>query len=153
MLRVMKAERLEQLLGEGVWDEVLLPQISRETFELLLRYILSAGIDKKAFEIRVDSIRDIETRSKAMTLAQQYHQEGLIEGLTEGLTKGRQKGFLEGVLKSRRQDVVEALEIRFGTIPDWISSGVNGIEDEKKLKFLHRSAIQSASLEEFVQSL
>ena len=140
-LRVMKAERLDQLLGEEVWDELLLLQITQETFELLLRYILSAGIDKEAFETKVKSIRDAETRLKVMTLAQQYHQEGRTEGRKEG------------VLTSRRQAVVEALEIRFGSVPDWILAELNAVVEDEKLKILHRSAIQSVTLDAFVQTL
>jgi len=118
LLRVMKAERLDQLLGEEVWDEFLLHQIPRETFEMLLRYILSADVDKKAFEIRVNSIRDLETRSKAMTLAQQYRMEG------------RQEGRQEGALKTSHQYIVETLEIRFGVVPEWVLKEVVAVEKE-----------------------
>ena len=45
----MKAERLAQLLEDPVWDEALISQVSRETFELVLRYIMAAGIDKPRF--------------------------------------------------------------------------------------------------------
>jgi len=50
ILRTMKAERVSQLLSAAVWDESLFTHIPREIFELVLRYILAADIDKAAFE-------------------------------------------------------------------------------------------------------
>ena len=38
VLRVMKAERSHQLLSPPVWDEAMLRQVSREVFEMLLRF-------------------------------------------------------------------------------------------------------------------
>jgi hypothetical protein len=52
VLRAMKAERTASLLGDPVWDEQLLIQIPREVLELLIRYILEAGVDKNAFDCR-----------------------------------------------------------------------------------------------------
>lgn len=72
-----------------------------------------------------------------MTLAQQYRQEG------------RQ----EGILASRRQDVLEALEIRFARVPEGLRETVEAINDEAKLRTLHRAAIQCNSVEEFAASI
>jgi predicted transposase/invertase (TIGR01784 family) len=84
ILRVMKAERLDQLLDDSVWDETLIKQISLELFQILLRYILAADIDKDAFKSRLQLIKDPQTKSSAMTLAYQLRQEGRQEGRHEG---------------------------------------------------------------------
>ena len=49
ILRTMKAERLGELLSDAVWDEDLMMLVSREVFELVLRYVLAADIDKNQF--------------------------------------------------------------------------------------------------------
>ena len=84
ILRTMKAERLAQLLHESVWDESLLVQVPRDIFEMVLRYILDAEIDKTAFEHRILEISNPQTRANAMSLAQQYRQEGRQEGVWIG---------------------------------------------------------------------
>ena len=62
-----------------------------------------------------------------------------------GMRKGVQQGYEEMVL--------EALDERFGGIPDDVSETVSKIEDRDTLKSLHRYAIRCASLEEFKKSL
>ncbi len=140
-LRVMKAERLEKLLEDHVWDESLFLHVPREVIELLIRYILNADIDKTAFDRRVSEISSTEIRSTAMTLAQQYRQEG------------HQEGRQEGRLGSLQENVIAALEIRFGEIPQGMREAIAGITAESSLRMLLRAAIQSSSLEDFSRSL
>ena len=149
ILRTMKAERIDRLLDNAVWDESLFVQIPRETFELLLRYILAADIDKTAFESKIDAIQNPQTRTNAMTLAEQYHHEGLEKGLARGLADGRE----EGAVSSRRQDVLEALEIRFGTVPAGLKEEIQGITSTEKLRQFLRLAIQCPTLEAFAAAL
>jgi predicted transposase YdaD len=76
-----------------------------------------------------------------MTLAQQLRQEGRIEGRHEG------------TLSASRQSVLEALDLRFGPIPDGLRDSIESIADPDKLRALHRVAIVSDSLESFAASL
>ena len=108
ILRTMKAERLARLLDPAVWDESLLVQIPRETFELLLRYILAADIDKTAFVHKIHSLDDAQTRTQAMTLAQQFRQEGRQEGWREGRQDGEQALTLRQLRRKFPQIVAEA---------------------------------------------
>ena len=80
-----------------------------------------------------------------MTLAQQLRQEGRIEGRLEGREDGR--------MEERRQSVLEALDLRFGPIPDGLGDSLNAIADPEKLRALLRAAIVSDSLESFAASL
>ncbi len=48
-LRALKAEKLQALLDDSVWDESLLVQLSPACFEMLMRYILDRDLDKPAF--------------------------------------------------------------------------------------------------------
>ncbi len=136
-LRVMKAERLEKLLEEHVWDESLFLRVPREIIELLIRYILDADVDKAAFDRKVMTVTNPEIQNTAMTLAQQYRQEG------------RQ----EGRILAQQRAVIEALEIRFEQVPEGLHEEIGRIADPLRLAALHRAAIQSASLEEFSGSL
>lgn len=96
VLRTLKAEQLEQLLGAEVWDESII-QRALPTFEMVLRYILSqTEIDKTAFAGRVAAIQSPDIKDIAMTLAQQFRQEGHQEGHQEGRQEGRQEGLWIG---------------------------------------------------------
>jgi predicted transposase YdaD len=76
-----------------------------------------------------------------MTLAQQLRQEGRIEGREDGR------------MEERRQSVLEALDLRFGPIPDGLRDSIEAITDPEKLRALLRAAIISDSLESFTASL
>ncbi len=149
VLRTMKAERIGELLSDPVWDSAMLPQVGRDILQMLLRYMLASDVDKPGFERRIQEIGNAQTKQDAMTLAQQYREEGLQKGLEKGLEKGLQKGRMEGILASRRQDVLEALEIRFDRVPPGLRESIEATIDEEKLRTLHRAAILCGSLEEF----
>jgi len=76
-----------------------------------------------------------------MTLAQQYRQEGLEKGLERGLERGRQ------------EDVIEALEIRFGDVPEDLKRAVFAVSGEAELRRFLRAAIQVDSVEKFSEFL
>ena len=80
-----------------------------------------------------------------MTLAQQLRQEGFATG--------ELKGRLEERTHSRRQSVLEALDLRFGPVPEDLRDSLNAIADPEKLRALLRAAIVSDSLESFTTSL
>ena len=132
-LRVMKAERIAKLLDDMVWDEALMMQLSRETLELLIRYMLRADIDKVAFDRKVRSITQRELQTTTMTLADQLREEGLQKGLQNA--------------------VIEALQIRFEDVPAGLAEAIRGIHDEARLHHLHKAAIQAATLETFTAAL
>ena len=132
-LRVMKAERVAQLLADPVWDEALLIQLPRATLELLLRYLLRADIDKDAFNRKVNAITQSGLKTTAMSLAEQLRQEGRQEGIQE--------------------DILEALEIRFDQLPAGLREAITAIHDPAHLRRLHKASIQAVSLEDFSRSL
>ena len=140
-LRVMKAERVAQLLADPVWDEALLIQLPRATLELLIRYLLQADIDKEAFDRKVNSVTQPELQNDAMSLAEQLRQEGL--------RKGRQEGRQEGI----QEDILEVLEIRFEQLPAGLREAITAIHDPAHLRRLHKASIQAVSLEDFSRSL
>jgi hypothetical protein len=74
---------------------------------------------------------------------------GREEGLQQGLQQGRQEGFLA----ARQKAVLDALEIRFDQVSDPIRERIEAIQDEARLRSLHKSAIQAGSIEEFTRML
>ena len=66
---------------------------------------------------------------------------------------GMQKGIEKGLLEEGREMVLEALDERFGEVPDDVSNAVTKIEDRDRLKSLHRYAIRCESLDEFKKQL
>jgi predicted transposase/invertase (TIGR01784 family) len=156
-LRALKAEKLQALLDDTVWDESLLIQLPPSSFEMLMRYILDRDLDKPAFRRRLKTLRNPKLSKNAMSLAEQYRQEGIRkgrqQGRQEGHQEGRQEGHQEGLIFSKQQDILEALEIRFQRVPEGLREEIESIIDTKKLTQLHRAAITSADLESFAAEL
>jgi predicted transposase YdaD len=167
-LRALKAEKISALLDDAVWDEMLMVQLQPEEFERFLRYIFDRGIDKPDFRRKLKTITDPKLIENAMSLAEQLREEGRQEvrslaeqfrkegrqaGRQEGHQEGRQAGHQEGLIASKQQDIVEALEIRFGTVPEGLREEIELIGDPVKLTNLHRAAILCADIESFAREL
>ena len=95
-----------------------------------------------------------------MSLAEQLREEGRKEVRSlaeqfrkEGRQAGHQEGRQEGLIASKQQDIVEALEIRFGTVPEGLREEIELIGDLSKLTSLHRAAILCADIESFAREL
>jgi predicted transcriptional regulator len=136
-LRALKAEKLQALLDDPVWDEELLIQLSPASFEMLMRYILDRDLDKPAFRRKLKTLHNPKLSKNAMSLAEQFRQEGRQEGL----------------IFSKQQDILEALEIRFDRVPEGLREEIEEITDSKKLTQLLRAAITSVDLETFAAEL
>ena len=152
-LRALKAEKLQALLDDTVWDESLLIQLPSASFEMLMRYILDRDLDKPAFRRRLKTLRNPKLSKNAMSLAEQYRQEGIRKGRQQGRQEGRQEGHQEGLIFSQQQAILEALEIRFQRVPEGLREEIEAIIDTKKLTHLLRAAITSADLESFAAEL
>ena len=149
-LRVLKAERSGELLTDPIWDEELLAKVLIDTFHLIVSYMYSRdSVDNDALFHKIKSIGSEPHRTAAMTLAQKLRQDGIQEGIKTGELKGR----MEERTHSRRQSVLEALDLRFGPIPDGLRDSIEAIADPEKLRALLRAAIVADSLESFAASL
>jgi len=89
-------------------------------------------------------------------LAIKYRQElASIEGelsmpyITDTERLAKSEGLTEGQLQRAREDVIEALEIRFKEIPYQLREAITHVNSDRKLKKLHRLAITVKSLDEF----
>jgi len=159
-LRALKAEKLQALLDDPVWDEGLLLQLSPAAFEMLMRYILDRDLDKPAFRKKLQMLSNPKLSQNAMSLAEQFRQEGREETRLlaeqfrqEGHQEGRQEGRQEGLISSKQQDILEALEIRFQRVPEGLREEIEAVSDPKKLSRLHRISITCADIESFAAEL
>ncbi|MCL4180338.1 MAG: transposase, partial [Verrucomicrobia bacterium] len=91
--------------------------------------------------------------SKHMPYITSIEEMGRQEGRQEGRLEGRREGLREGVITARQKAVLDALEIRFGPAPDLIRRSIESVQDEARLRSLHRIAIQATSLEAFAREL
>jgi flagellar biosynthesis/type III secretory pathway protein FliH len=148
-LRALKAEKLQALLDDLVWDESLLIQLPSASFEMLIRYILDRDLDKPAFRRRLKTLRNSKLSKNAMTLAEQLHEEGMQQGMQQGM----EQGIHRGQVAAQQKDILEALEIRFERVPEGLREEIESITDTAKLQALLRAAIRSSRLEEFAESL
>ena len=133
ILRTLKAERSGDLMADPVWDESLLDRLPRLIFEMLLSYILCADIDKDDFDNKIKLFQKAETRTTAMSLAEQLRQEGHLAG--------------------RREAVLSNLQIRFGPMPHGLVEAMRQIADLARLESLQRVSFTCASIEEFAAAL
>jgi Putative transposase, YhgA-like len=152
-LRALKAEPMEELLGDALWDEALLFSISEGALERILRYILNAEDNVTLLKKRIGKIRTKPLQTKTMTLADQLRQEGKLEGKLEGELEGLLRGKSEGQLRAFRTAVLRALEIQHGAYPEGIREAIEAIHDAQRLETLLEIAIRSDSIESFAQKL
>ena len=80
-------------------------------------------------------------------------EKGREEGIEQGLQQGLQQGAQQGARQEGQQMVLDALEERFGELPETVSDAIRQIQDQEQLRLLLRQAIRSTSLEEFQSSL
>ena len=135
-LRALKAEPVDELLGDELWDEPLLLSISERALEQLLRYILNADLRVPALRERIRKIHVQPLQNTTMTLAERLKEEGQEEGL-----------------RALRASVLRALEIRFGGYPEGIREAVEAKHQISDLERLIEAAIRSNSIEEFSRGL
>ena len=69
--------------------------------------------------------------------------------ITTAITTAERIGREEGMLAEAREMVLEALDIKFNTVPRDMQSIINALNNRVLLRKLHRSVIQSKDIQEF----
>jgi hypothetical protein len=152
-LRALKAEPVNELFSDALWEESLFVAISESALERILRYALNADSNVSLLKERIRKIHSKPLQTKTMTIADQLRHEGKRDGKREGRKEGREEGLSEGQLLAFRTAVLRALEIKHGAYPKGIREAVETIKDPKRLEQLLESAFRSESLETFAQRL
>jgi len=144
-LRSLKAEPLGELLHNLVWDRAVIAGVSREAVERFFYYVLNANVDREVFRAKVVEQESKNLTELAMTLAERFRQEGHQEG--------RQAGRQEGEIHSRRQALLDVLEVRFAPIPEGLREALSGVCELDRLEKLLKVAVICPDLEAFTSGL
>jgi hypothetical protein len=140
-LRSLKAEPLGELLHDMVWDRAVIAGVSREAVERFFHYVLNANVDTGVFRTKVVQQESKNLTELAMTLADRFRQEG------------RQEGRMEGEIQSRRQALLDVLEVRFASIPEGLREALSGVSELNRLEKLLKVAVVCPDLEAFSSGL
>ncbi len=74
-------------------------------------------------------------------------------GIKRGMEKGMKMGLEQGRLTSTRENILDVLGDRFGTVSEAVHDAVQGLSDIDLCKKLLREAVRAASMEDFVAAL
>ncbi len=116
-------------------------EIETEKGMLILDYFLMAR-DIKEDELN-ELIKEIGG-DKMPSLAQRWLEQGKQEGLQQGLQQGLHKGLQQGI----HQTIIEAIELKFGTVPEKTKEMITNIYDNDKLKSILKIILQAETIDE-----
>ncbi|MEI6871933.1 MAG: Rpn family recombination-promoting nuclease/putative transposase [Verrucomicrobiota bacterium] len=136
-MRALRADALGELLHAMVFDETLLLRASESAVERLFRYISSRDLDRNDFRKNLNKLRNSDLKEKAMTLAEQWREEGREQGMES----------------EAQRSVIDVLEIRFSRVPEGLAEKIRHEPNLAKLRSLHIQALQASSLEDFASHL
>ncbi|MEQ9105048.1 MAG: hypothetical protein RIE53_10140 [Rhodothermales bacterium] len=92
----------------------------------------------------------IETeRTRKMPYITTIERSGIRKGKELGLKKGKELGRLEVA----KESIVDALEVRFGSVTPELRTRIGQLTDVEACKALHKQAISAMTLGEFIQLL
>ncbi len=94
--------------------------------------------------------RDIMIESAAYELIK---KEGIEEGIKLGIQQGIQQGIKQGSILEAQEMVIEALEERFGIVPESVVKEIKEIETKEVLRHLFKLALRAKDMAEFKQYL
>ncbi|MCX8510385.1 MAG: hypothetical protein ORN83_01400, partial [Chthoniobacteraceae bacterium] len=97
------------------------------------RYISNRDIDIDAFRVMLNSLHNKNLKEKAITLAEQWREEGR-EAEAE-------------------RSIIDVLNIRFGRVPEGLSEKIRSEPSLAKLRDLLIHALKASSLEDFASHL
>ena len=97
----------------------------------------------------IETVIPVEERNDFMSTAELLRQEGLQEGIEQGM----QQGIEQGIEQGRRDSILSILEARLGPVPGGLVDAIRSIHEIDRLQVLLRTAITTASFEDFATSL
>jgi hypothetical protein len=82
-----------------------------------------------------------------------WERRGERRGIEKGRKEGKIKGRLEGKLEAVRENIVELLKVRFGSVPPSVGDALDSIGDLATLNELFRKAVTVDTAEQFARIL
>ena len=147
---VLAAQERERLRGHG--------EDGFNTKRYLIRRLYEKGYSREEivavfkfidWVIRLNDDEEIRFWDEIKTLEEVNKMPYITSVERIGMEKGLQQGMQQGM----QQMVLDALDERFGELPDTVSDAIRQIQDQDQLRLLHRLVMRSESLAEFQASL
>ena len=125
-MRALKAEPVDELLSDPLWDPDTPESISRDALERFLRDVYDRDLRRDTFMKRITSFEhSTSLKNQLMTLAEHFREEGR----QQGRKAGRQEGKNEGLMSAMHAAVLRGAgdPARRGTAQHYGPSDVAGI--------------------------
>ena len=82
------------------------------------------------------------------SMAEHYIQQGIEKGFEKGIEKGIEQGIEEGETRTKREDILILLHLRFQNVPEPIAEKIRRLDDRNQLQTLFEKAATTNTLEE-----
>ncbi|MEO5344483.1 MAG: Rpn family recombination-promoting nuclease/putative transposase [Gammaproteobacteria bacterium SHHR-1] len=137
LIELRKAERLGLTPGPlAAWvtffkhgqEEATMSKVQHEPVQAAMSRIRQLSADEEAR--RLAFVRERALRDEA-SLLKDAREEGLQVGREEGLQVGREEGLQVGLQKGRQEMLRQLLELKFGTLPDWVENHLSQASDSQ----------------------
>jgi hypothetical protein len=130
----------------SIFREVLNQPDGLHYLETVLKYIAQSTdkLDDTTLQAVVQRALPEIGDTLMPTIAETWEERGLQKGLEKGLEKGRQEE-----IAHLHANLLDILEIRFGTVPEALTQYIKGLDDLTQLRKLSKIAATAASLEAF----
>ena len=117
-----------------------------ESFHQLMRSLTVFFLENT--ELSIEDVHDKLSKTLPPGLKEEFMSTAQLL-----MQKGREEGREEGRVVALQESVIEALEAHFDRIPATLRKAVALIGEETRLRWLHKAAVKSASLNSFTQAL
>jgi hypothetical protein len=138
--RMAKTRMVKQLFKSGLGKKEI------QEFFKLVDWVLQLSPEQTT--IFDEELIELE-RETNMPYITSIERKGLEKGRAEGLEKGLEKGRTEGRLAA----LLDALDARFGEVPESLKEKLEDLSDQQRLRELFRLAVTAETLEEFQEEL
>jgi len=131
---------------ENCWENcrpIEIPLVSSVLFD---KYVDFIDVYAEVTPEEQQTLYQDMTKHKESVMLAQYikdkgKQEGILLGVQQGLEQGLEKGIEKGMIVTTKENIIEALELRFGRVSTELLDKINKINDIKELKSLYKKAI------------
>ena len=108
---------------------------------MLYLYSVDNKTDINDYINKAAALKQPELQEEIMTIADTLRKEGKLEGK------------LEGKQEALREDILDILELRFQSVSYSIKKQLEEIADGTILRQLHRLAVKTESIEQFMKEM
>jgi hypothetical protein len=132
-----------------------LPIVRKPESRLEWKLRLSKALYDRSYDVlQIQQLLDFIDWLMVLDDRREAHFDATIRKYEEEKTmptmSSMQKCFrAEGAREMQREDILEILNLRFGSVPADLAETVQQIENGKQLRSLHLAAVQVTSLDEF----